>query len=76
MPHQPQAKDLAVQSVTQGLQCLVDLKGLKRLLDMTQAAMSAGVEHTPTFIVNGKMIDAATWEGLEPELKSALGERG
>ena len=56
-------------------QCLVDPKGLKRLLDMTQAAMSAGVEHTPTFIVNGKMIDAASWEGLEPELKSALGER-
>jgi protein-disulfide isomerase len=57
-------------------QCLADPKGLKRLLNMTQAGMSAGVEHTPTFIINGKMIDAATWEGLEPELKSALGERG
>jgi protein-disulfide isomerase len=54
-------------------QCLADPRGLKRLLDMTQAAMSAGVEHTPTFFINGKVIDAATWEGLEPELKSALG---
>lgn len=57
-------------------QCLADPKGLKRLLDMTQAAMSAGVEHTPTFVVNGKMLDVATWERLEPELKSALGEHG
>ena len=57
-------------------QCLADPKGLKRLLDMTKAAMSAEVEHTPTFFINGKMIDAATWEGLEPQLKSALGERG
>jgi protein-disulfide isomerase len=57
-------------------QCLADPKGMKRLLDMTQAGMSAGVEHTPTFLINGKMIDAATWEGLEPQLKSALGERG
>ena len=60
----------------QAKQCLADPKGMKRLLDMTQAGMSAGVEHTPTFIVNGKMIDAATWEGLEPKLKAALGERG
>jgi protein-disulfide isomerase len=57
-------------------QCLADPKGLKRLLDMTKAAMSAEVEHTPTFFINGKMIDAAAWEGLEPQLKSALGERG
>ncbi|HUP68150.1 MAG TPA: thioredoxin domain-containing protein [Sphingomicrobium sp.] len=57
-------------------QCLADPKGLKRLLDMTQAAMAAGVKQTPTFIVSGKATDASTWEGLEPELKSALGERG
>jgi len=56
--------------------CLAEPKALKRLLDMTQAAMSAAVDHTPTFFINGKMIDAATWEGLEPQLKSALGERG
>lgn len=57
-------------------QCLTDPKGLKGLLDMTQAAMSKGVQHTPTFFINGKMIDAATWESLEPQLKSSLGERG
>src|SRR4051794_1107253 len=43
-------------------QCLADQKGMKRLLDMTQKAMNDGITHTPTFIVNGKVTDAATWE--------------
>ena len=57
-------------------QCLADPKGLKRLLDMTQAAISKNIQHTPTFFINGKMIEGATWESLEPQLKSSLGERG
>lgn len=57
-------------------QCLADPKGLKRLLDMTKAATDAGINHTPTFVINGSVSDAATWEALEPELKKALGERG
>jgi protein-disulfide isomerase len=60
----------------QARQCLADPKGLKRLLDMTEAAEAAGVAHTPTFFVNGKMSESATWETLEPELKAALGKRG
>jgi protein-disulfide isomerase len=29
---------------------------------------------TPTFIINGKMVErAATWELLEPQLRAALG---
>jgi protein-disulfide isomerase len=55
-------------------QCLADPKGLKRLLDMTQHATDIGVRHTPTFFINGKMTDAATWEALEPLIKQA-GER-
>jgi len=54
-------------------QCLADKKGLDRLLDITKAAQDAGVHRTPTFLVNGKVIDAATWEEVEPELKKALG---
>jgi protein-disulfide isomerase len=57
-------------------QCLSDPKGLKRLLDMTQQAQANGVDHTPTFLIGGKQLDAATWDKLEPELKAALGERG
>ena len=54
-------------------QCLTDSKGVQRLLDMTKAANDAGVDHTPTFFVNGKVSSAATWEQLEPELKKVLG---
>ena len=31
------------------------------------------LRHTPTFLINGKVTDAATWEQLEPALKKALG---
>ena len=54
-------------------QCLADPKGLQRLLESTKAAEDAGITHTPTFLINGKVIDAATWDRLEPELKAALG---
>jgi len=54
-------------------QCLTDAAALKRLLDMSQTANNNGIDHTPTFIINGKVSDAATWEQLEPELKKAAG---
>lgn len=52
-------------------QCLSDPKALQRLLDITEAATKAGVQHTPTFLLNGKMTDAATWEQLEPLIRQA-----
>jgi protein-disulfide isomerase len=58
----------------QARQCLADPNATKRLIDMTKAAMDSGITHTPTFFVNGKMTDAATWEELEPLLQAA-GER-
>lgn len=54
-------------------QCLTDPKQLKRLLDVVQKANSNGINHTPTFLINGKIVDGATWPDLEPQLKSALG---
>ena len=54
-------------------QCLSDPKGLKQLLDMTQAAMDSGIHRTPTFIVAGKVTDAGTWEQLEPLIREAGG---
>jgi protein-disulfide isomerase len=52
-------------------QCLADPKALQRLLDIVQAASKIGVDHTPTFLVNGKVTDAATWEQLEPLIRQA-----
>jgi protein-disulfide isomerase len=54
-------------------QCLSDPKGLERLVNITKTAEDAGITHTPSFLINGKMTDAATWEELEPQLKRALG---
>jgi protein-disulfide isomerase len=54
-------------------QCLSDPKGLDRLLNITKTAEDAGITHTPTFLINGAVTDAATWEQLEPELKKAGG---
>jgi protein-disulfide isomerase len=54
-------------------QCLADPKGLERLLNGTKTAEDAGINHTPTFLINGQVSDAATWEQLEPELKKAAG---
>jgi protein-disulfide isomerase len=52
-------------------QCLGDAKALQRLLDMVQAASKIGVSHTPTFLIKGKVTDAATWEQLEPLIRQA-----
>jgi hypothetical protein len=54
-------------------QCLTDDKTLQRLIAVEQAGNDQGVSHTPTFFIDGKMSDAASWEELEPQLKSALG---
>jgi len=56
-------------------QCLSDPKGLDRLLELTGTAMNNGIHGTPTFLINGKVADAGTWEALEPQLKAALGAR-
>lgn len=52
-------------------QCLSDPHALQRLLAMTEAANKAGINHTPTFLVNGKVTEAATWDQLEPLLRQA-----
>jgi protein-disulfide isomerase len=58
---------------TQARQCVADPKGLQRLLSMTKAAEDSGVDHTPTFFINGKLSDAVTWEQLQPQLKASGG---
>ena len=50
-------------------QCLTDPKRLERLLNITKAAEDQGVTRTPTFLINGKMVDGSGWDQLEPLLK-------
>ena len=60
-------------------QCLANENTVNQLVQMTSDATSQYPDFpgTPTFILNGKMLDkTAAWELLEPQLRSALGERG
>jgi protein-disulfide isomerase len=60
-------------------QCLTDENSVNQLVQMTSDATTQYPDFpgTPTFILNGKMLDkTATWEMLEPQLRSATGERG
>ena len=35
--------------------------------------MDSGVNHTPTFLINGKVTDAATWEAARAAIRKAGG---
>jgi protein-disulfide isomerase len=52
-------------------QCLKSDAAVTELNQMAQKASEAGVQGTPTFFVNGKLVDAADWQTLEPFLKDA-----
>jgi protein-disulfide isomerase len=54
--------------------CLRNEGDVNRLVQMNSDATSQyDVPGTPAFIVNGKLAEGATWEALEPQLRSALG---
>ncbi|MBV8685461.1 MAG: DsbA family protein [Alphaproteobacteria bacterium] len=54
-----------------GKQCLADPAGLDRLGKMYEAAQAMGVQGTPTFFVNGAVVDGITWAEVEPALRRA-----
>lgn len=56
-------------------QCLGDARGLQRLLEATQAAENAGIEGTPTFLINGRATGVTTWDDLRLKLDAAIGAK-
>ena len=52
--------------------CLADEKAAQRLIDRTNAARALGVRGTPTFFLNGKMLDGHDWASVEAAIKAAL----
>jgi protein-disulfide isomerase len=60
-------------------ECLSNENSVNQLVQMTSDATTQYPEFqgTPSFVINGEMQkDTATWEVLEPKLRTALGERG
>ena len=57
---------------TQARACLADNARIDALVKVTEAGSASGkVTGTPTFLLNGERVEAATWEQLEPALKAA-----
>ena len=49
--------------------CLTNQAGLDRVVEMQQAATRYGVTGTPTFAINGQIVSASNWAGIEPLLR-------
>lgn len=63
-------------SVKRGAACLTDPKREQQLVDLrAQAVSSYNVRGTPSFIVNGTLVDGVGWDNLEQAISKALGER-
>ena len=56
-------------------QCLANQDAVNRLVQLTSDANSQFPEFkgTPSFVINGKMVEGATWKALEPQLRQAIG---
>jgi len=54
-------------------QCLANEATAKKLLDQTDEALNSGVKGTPSFMLNGKLLDEVhDWAGLEASLKKVI----
>jgi protein-disulfide isomerase len=53
--------------------CLASKPGLDRLVQIERAASAAGVTGTPTFFINGRILDTNVWAGVEPLIRQAGG---
>ncbi len=53
--------------------CLADRAALDRLAQMHDAASTLGVNGTPTFLINGKIVHAHDWAELQPLIRKAGG---
>ena len=53
--------------------CLADEVMTRKLLDQTDAAVSAGVTGTPSFMINGTLLeDTHDWQALDTAIKARL----
>ena len=54
--------------------CLGDPAGLERVAETKRKGDEMGVNGTPTFFLNGKVVEGvANWRGLEPKIREEIG---
>jgi protein-disulfide isomerase len=54
-------------------QCLTDRAGFDRLVQIYRAAAEAGVNGTPTFMINGSVVQVNDWPSIERLIRQAGG---
>lgn len=52
--------------------CLANEATLRRIIEQTKEAQTAGIDGTPGFMLDGKRMDEHDWAGLQPKLAAAL----
>jgi protein-disulfide isomerase len=53
--------------------CLADGSNLEKLVKVTELGTSEGITGTPSFFINGKLVEGAgTWPTLEPAIQAAV----
>lgn len=64
--------------IAKSRQCLSNTAEINRMMRMANQAIQSYPDFrgTPAFVLNGKLLEASTWNELEPRLRDALGERG
>ena len=61
----------------QARQCLADMKTVEAIGTMNARAQAEyKLDGTPTFLIDGKVVDAVAWPELEADLKAALAKAG
>ncbi|GGC25024.1 hypothetical protein GCM10011371_10800 [Novosphingobium marinum] len=60
-------------SRTRTNECLADEATMKKLLDQTQSAIESGVQGTPSFAMNGVVLEGThTWQGLNQAIDAEI----
>ena len=55
--------------------CLANPAGLEKVAEIKRKGDEAGVNGTPSFFINGKVVEGvANWRALEPAIREAIGE--
>ncbi|MDR2857190.1 MAG: DsbA family protein [Novosphingobium sp.] len=57
-------------SIDQAKACLADTASAEEVAKQAEAAGKAGIESTPTLMIDGDKIEARTWEELQTELRN------
>lgn len=60
-------------SAARARQCLADQAGIDRLGEIYQAAANLGVQGTPTFLINGSVVNVNSWPEIEELIRQAGG---